>query len=101
MTILPVALIGLAVFSSGLARLTGTSLWVARALSPAYWALDGLKEPLATSLRNATYPGAPGEFQAPILGAGGPLALDALALVVQTSLMLIAGFLALRVRLKS
>lgn len=101
MTLLPVALIGLAVFSGGLARLAGASLGLARFLSPAYWSLDGLKAPLVSGLRNATYPGAPGEFQAPILGSGGPLALDIAALLVQIVLMFVAAFLALRTRLKT
>jgi ABC-type multidrug transport system ATPase subunit len=101
MTLLPIALIGLAVFSSGLARLSGPALWTARLLSPAYWSLDGLKAPLASSLRNATYPGAPGEFQPPILGSGGPVWLDLAALSVQAALMLTLAWLALRTRLKS
>jgi hypothetical protein len=101
MTLLPVALIGLAVFSGGLARLTGFELWTAQLLSPAFWSLDGLKAQLDSGLRNATYPGAPGEFQPPILGTGGPLALDIMALLLQSASMLVAACLALRSRLKA
>lgn len=96
MTILPVALIGLAVFSGGLARLVGPPLWVAWIGSPAYWTLDGLKSPLPSSFKNATYPGAPGTFQPPILGSGGPLALDVLALLLQGAVLLAVGYASLR-----
>lgn len=95
MTVLPAALIGLAVFSGGLARLTGPALLAARLASPAYWSLDGLKAPLPSVLANATYPGAPGSYQPPILGPGGPLALDMLALAVQTAMLLAAARLCL------
>ena len=101
MTLLPVALIGLAVFSGGLARLRGPALVAAEAASPAYWALDGLKAPLSASLGSATYPGAPGTYQPPILGRGGPLALDALALAAQASALLAGSYLALRHRVRA
>ncbi|HXD86553.1 MAG TPA: ATP-binding cassette domain-containing protein [Urbifossiella sp.] len=101
MTLLPVVLIGLAVFSGGLARLTGLTLWLARGASPAYWAFDGLKAPLGSGLRMATYPGAPGVFQPPILGPGGPLALDLAALALQTSVLLVAAFVILRLKIRS
>ena len=101
MTVLPVALIGLAVFSGGLARLDGPNLLAARLGSPAYWAVDGLKAPLGAGLRTATYPGAPGTFQPPILGPGGPLAVDLLALLAQTAALLGAAYVAVRWRLKT
>jgi hypothetical protein len=100
MTLLPVALIGLAVFSGGLARLGGPALWAAWIGSPAYWAMDGLKALLGGGLRTATYPGAPGYYQPPILGTGGPLAVDLLALIAQTALMFGLAYLALKRRLK-
>jgi ABC-type multidrug transport system ATPase subunit len=98
MTVLPVVLIGQAIFSGGLARLTGWSHLVGLALAPAYWALDGLRATLATDLLNATYPGAPGHYQPPILGPGGPLPVDLLALAGQLAVLLIAahGLLAWR-----
>lgn len=99
MTLLPVALIGLAVFSGGLARLAGPAEWAARVGSPAYWAFDGLKAPLAPMLRTATYPGAPGSYQPPILGSGGPLGLDLVALGVQAAVLLAAAVVVLRRRL--
>ena len=92
MTVLPVLLIGQAIFSGGLARLEGVVQWAARLLVPAYWALDGLRATLSRSLTEATYPGAPGHYQPPILGGGGPLAGDLLALGGQAAaLMLLAG----------
>ncbi len=99
MTVLPVALIGLAVFSGGLARLSGPGLLAARLGSPAYWATEGLKAPLGTALTTASYPAAPGSYQPPILGAGGPLALDLAALGFQAAVLLAAACLALRRRL--
>ena len=101
MTALPVALIGLAVFSGGLARLTGPALWAAEVGSPAYWAVDGLKAPLGAELRTATYPGAPGAYQPPVLGPGGPLALDLLALAAQTAALLGLAYLAVRWRVRA
>ena len=98
MTLLPVALIGLAVFSGGLARLSGASLWIATIGSPAYWSMDGLKAPLVASLRAATYPGAPGTYQPPILGSGGPLVWDLVALSVQSIVLLVLAFHCLRKR---
>lgn len=96
MTVLPVALIGLAVFSGGLARLVGPPLWLAWIASPAYWSLDGLKAPLPSAFKNATYPGAPGTFQPPILGPGGPIVVDALALLLQATVLLAVAYTALR-----
>jgi ABC-type multidrug transport system ATPase subunit len=91
MTVLPVALIGQAVFSGGLARLAVYPAWIGRILSPAYWGIDGLKATLATDLAIAVYPGAPGHFQPPILGVGGPMLLDLAALVAQGALFLAAA----------
>lgn len=76
MTILPVLLIMQAIFSGGLAKLAGIVEYLSRALIPAWWSLDGLRSTLSSDLRTASYPSAPGHFQEPILGAGGPLALD-------------------------
>ncbi len=99
MTVLPVALIGMALFSGGLARLTGPGLLAARVGSPAYWAMDGLKTPLSTALTTASYAAAPGSFQPPILGPGGPLALDLSALGFQAVALRAAAGLTLRRRL--
>lgn len=96
MTLLPVLLIGQAIFSGGLARLAGPALAVARLIVPAYWSLDGLKTLFASDLSNATYPGAPGTFQPPILGPGGPLVLDLIALTGLTLFFLLATYLALQ-----
>ncbi len=63
--------------------------------------MDGLKAPLGAGLRMATYPGAPGTFQPPILGPGGPLAVDLLALLAQTAVLLGAAYVAVRWRLKT
>jgi hypothetical protein len=88
MTFLPMVLIGQAVFSGGLARLSGISKLFAQMFANAYWALDGLKTSLPSQLLEATYVSSPGEFQPPILGRGGPAWLDALALVLQSVVIL-------------
>jgi ABC-type multidrug transport system ATPase subunit len=95
MTLLPVVLIGQAIFSGGLARLQGGTRLVGMALAPAYWTLDGLRATLASDLLNATYPGAPGHYQPPILGPGGPLPVDVLALACQSVALLAAAHLLL------
>lgn len=89
MTVLPVILIGQAIFSGGLARLKGWARLVGLVFAPAYWALDGLRATFATDLLNATYPGAPGHYQPPILGPGGPWLVDLLALACQLAVFLI------------
>ncbi len=83
MTILPVVLIGEAIISGGFAHLTGFMRALAQVVNPAYWALDGLRSSLSTELLIATYAGAPGSFQAPILGQSGPLLLDLAMLTLQ------------------
>ena len=95
MTILPVLLIAQAIFSGGLARLTGVIRGFAMLFVPAYWSLDGLKAQFSTDLAIATYPGAPGHYQPPILGLGGPLALDVVILLVQSAAMLAGVYFAL------
>src|SRR5579871_4814950 len=87
MTILPVLLIGQAIFSGGLARLTGVIRFASTLLVPAYWALDGLKAGFSSDLAIATYPGAPGHFQPPILGQGGPIAFSVLFLLAQAAML--------------
>jgi hypothetical protein len=96
MTVLPVVLIGQAIFSGGLARLDGFVRVAAMLLSPAYWSLHGLRSMFSTDLRNATYPGAPGHYQPPILGPGGPLPVDLLALTLQAAALLVFTWLALK-----
>lgn len=96
MTILPVLLIGQAVFSGGLARLTGLVRSASMLGVPAYWALDGLKAQFSSDLANATYPGAPGHYQPPILGPGGPVTVDVLILLLHASALLMATFYATR-----
>jgi ABC-type multidrug transport system ATPase subunit len=90
MTLLPVLLIAQAILSDGLAQLTGWVRGVAMLFVSAYWSLDGLKAPLSSDLLNATYPGAPGHYQPPILGSGGPLVWSAAVLLVHTALLLLA-----------
>ncbi|HEV8067012.1 MAG TPA: ATP-binding cassette domain-containing protein [Planctomycetaceae bacterium] len=96
MTLLPVVLIGLAIFSGGLARLNGVVRLLAMLFSPAYWSLDGIRSTLSSQLWNATYPGPPGEGQPPILGLGGPLLLDLLALFLQAVALTGIAWFALR-----
>ena len=85
-------LIGQAVFSGGLARLAGWVKVAAMLAVPAYWSLDELKAPLPSDLLNATYPGAPGHYQQPILGSGGPLALDVAILAALAAGLLLATY---------
>lgn len=88
MTVLPVILIAQAIFSGGLSRLEGLVLYFAQIFVTAYWSLDGIRATFGSALKNATYPGAPGHFQPPILGPGGPILLDFLALLLQGLLLL-------------
>ncbi len=99
MTILPVALIGLAVFSGGLARLVGFPLGIASVASPAYWSLESLKSPLPSTLKIATYPGAPGTYQPPILGSGAPVEFGMIALAIQAAILLAVAYAGLRLAL--
>jgi ABC-type multidrug transport system ATPase subunit len=95
MTILPVLLIAQAIFSGGLARLTGMVRWFSMIFVPAFWSLDGLKAQFSSDLANATYPGAPGHYQPPILGSGGPLSLDVMVLLAQSAALLAGVYFAL------
>jgi hypothetical protein len=46
--------------------------------------------PLSSDLLNATFPGAPGHYQPPILGAGEPLLLTVAVLAGHTAVFLLA-----------
>ncbi len=81
MTLLPVLLIMQAIFSGGLAALDGLVGWFSRVFVSAWWSLDGLRSSFDASLTHATYPSAPGHFQPPVLGTGGPLWLDLAVLI--------------------
>lgn len=70
-------------------RATGAHL-VGLVVAPAYWALDGLRATFKTDLLNSAYPGAPGHYQPPLLGPGGPLFVDLLALAFQMTVPLIS-----------
>jgi hypothetical protein len=98
LTALPVVLIGQAIFSGGLVRLSGCSRLAGMMSSAAYWALDGLRSTLATDLKHASYPGAPGHFQPPILGDGGPVFLDVGGLGIQLAVLPLSAYAALAVR---
>jgi ABC-type multidrug transport system ATPase subunit len=82
MTVLPVVLIMQAIFSGGISRPEGVVELISQATVPAYWSLDGMRSTFSAGLTFATYPNAPGHFQPPILGVGGPLWLDLLALLL-------------------
>ena len=99
MTVLPVVLIAQAILSGGLATLDGIVLWIARLLVPAYWGMDGLRATFGSDLTRAGYPGAPGEFQPPILGSGGPLALDLGAALFQGIVLMLVAYAALNARI--
>ena len=96
MTILPVLLIAQAIFSGGLAQLNGWIRFAAMLFVPAYWSFDGLIAPLSTDLLNATYPGAPGHYQPPILISGGSVAFSATILAFQIAAFLIMTRIILR-----
>ena len=101
MTVLPILLVAQAIFSGGLARMEGLTLWIAKTSVPAYWGLDGIKSSLPTDLNIATYAGAPGHFQAPILGLGGPLTLDLFALFAQCLAFQAIAYLTLHFTLRT
>ncbi|MEM6393331.1 MAG: ATP-binding cassette domain-containing protein [Planctomycetota bacterium] len=98
MTVLPVLLIMQAIFSGGMARLDGTVRLFSWVFVPAWWSLDGLRATLSPTLTMATYPNAPGHFQPPILGTGGPLALDLAVLTLHGLAYLAIAYLLLRRR---
>lgn len=96
MTVLPVILIGEAVYSGGLANMTGINKAAAMLLASSYWGLEGLKSLLPTNLLYATFPSAVGHYQPPILGVPYPYALDAAMLLFQTAALLVAAWLFVR-----
>lgn len=96
MTVLPVVLIVRAIFSGGIAWLTGVVELLAQMAVPAYWALDGIRSTFTRTLVRATYPNAPGTFMPPILGGGGPVALDLLALLIHGTVFSVLAYLVLR-----
>ncbi len=89
MTLLPIVLIGQAVFSSGLAHLKAPLIWFSKVLVPAFWGLDGLRASFPAALTTATYPGPPGGTMPAILGSGGPAVLVLTALTAQLATILI------------
>lgn len=96
MTVLPVILIGEAVYSGGLASMTGINKIAAMLLASAYWGLEGLKSLLPTNLLYATFPSAVGHYQPPILGLPHSYALDAAMLLVQTTAFLVVAWVFVR-----
>lgn len=98
MTVLPVILIGQAIFSGGLSRLEGLVCYFAQTFVTAYWSLDGIRSTFSSALKNATYPGAPGHFQPPILGPGGPVWFDLLAMLLQGILLLSCTYTVLHIK---
>ena len=96
MTLLPVLLIMQAIFSGGLARLDGLVEWFSRVFVSAWWSLDGLRSTFDPSLTHATYPSAPGHFQPPVLGTGGPLWLDLALLIAHGAAWITACLFLLR-----
>ena len=96
MTVLPIILIAQAIFSGGLAQLNGLTKIFAQLTMPAYWALDGIRSTFHTEIRTATYPGAPGYYQPPILGQGGPFYFDLVILSVLSAVFLMLAFVSLQ-----
>jgi hypothetical protein len=99
MTVLPILLIAQAIFSGGLAQLTGFTKMFAQLTMPAYWALDGMRSTFHAEIRIATYPGAPGHYQPPILGQGGPFYFDLAVLSGLAIVFLVLAYIALRITL--
>jgi hypothetical protein len=56
LSILPVAIIGLALFSGGIQKLKGLSLLLGKVGSFAFWSFDLVKHTLPENLLNATFP---------------------------------------------
>jgi ABC transport system ATP-binding/permease protein len=98
MTLLPVALIAQAIFSGGIAQLSDLALHASHALVSAWWALDGLRSSFSSALMFASYPGPPGGSMRPVLGTGGPLVLDLMALAAQGAVFFAATCVALHWR---
>ncbi|MBQ7673366.1 MAG: ATP-binding cassette domain-containing protein [Alphaproteobacteria bacterium] len=96
MTFLPVVLIAQAIFSGGLATLTGIIRIVAQLIVPAYWALEGMRSTFPVELTIAQYPGAPGEYQYPILGLGVSYIITIVALSLMLIFLLLLALLAIR-----
>jgi hypothetical protein len=96
MALLPVILMGEAIFSGGLARLTGVPKWIAMICASSYWSLSGLKGALPTRMIEATYVSAPGEYQPPILGETESLLLSSLALPVHLMALVYLSLFLLR-----
>ena len=94
-TILPIIVIAQAVYSGGLARMTGLNQIAAMVFATSFWGLEPLKTTLTPSLLNATFPGAPGHYQPPILGSPYPLAVNPMAIVVQILVVLSISFILL------
>ena len=61
-----------------------------------YWTLDGIRSTFHVEIRMATYPGAPGHYQPPILGHGGPFYFDLMVLSILTVVFLTLAFVSLR-----
>lgn len=97
-TILPIILIAQAVYSGGLARMTGLNEAVAKVFASLFWGLDALKTALSSTLLNATFPGAPGHYQPPILGSPYSLGVDLTALAIQILVILSITYLLLTER---
>jgi len=87
MALLPIILIGEAVFSGGLARMTGLVKGAAMLFVSAYWSLAGLKATLPTRMVESTFSSAPGEYQPPILGGEGSLLRSSLAFLLHLAVL--------------
>ncbi|MDR1484424.1 MAG: ATP-binding cassette domain-containing protein [Planctomycetaceae bacterium] len=99
-TLLPVLVIAQAVYSGGLARMTGLNQIAAMLLASTFWGLEAFKTMLPPSLFNATFPGAPGHYQPPILGMPFALHIDLIAILLQTALLLTVSFILLKLKRK-
>ena len=94
-TILPVIVIAQAVYSGGLARMVGLNQTVAMVFASSFWGLESLKSTLSSTLLNATFPGAAGHYQPPILGTPYLIGIDLIVLAIQILVMLSVAYILL------
>ncbi len=99
MTLLPVLLIAQAIFSGGLARLSGAVELFSMILVPAYWAMEGLKAPLGP-LRDERYVGESGHYQDFILGQGKNIMIAEFVIFMHLAMLLALTYWVLRLQVR-
>ena len=102
MTVLPILLIAQAIFSGGLARLTGVVEKFAMAFVPAFWAMEGLIASLGGRMGKMRYDveGQTGSSRELILGEGRTLLLDIPVLLIQLAVLLAMTYWVMRAQIQ-